>query len=475
MALTNVTSSGGYLLSLRQNSSAVSEPRTQQLIDTDYRKTKNSRIRWLLGNIGTSSFTVDTLTTSHNVEEGDLLIIQKPDQSFGEMIIPVGGTTPTQNASLVPTMISNSLPYGNCFTNVGTAYYAFDYSPDTKTSRLSAAQYVGYQFYGNEPKTVYAVYLKGTRTYSGLDFVIEGSTNGLDYTVLYTGTNQGNDVYAGMTFTLTTTGSYSFYRYRTTDYYVDIQEMRLFGDGVSIDTSSVTAGGTPNRTYSHNDNVNINNVQLVERNRDYSYGDSADRLEVYSQYEDCVWYPSREIVTTYDFKVAGNMMLEQTDDIYDLWLKQGNATMTDNTSPRDSVALSGTFSPVVAADAWKIFDGDDTTESYSVTTGTGGACDFTHTYEFDTPTTCYAIRMTTSNFTQAPAEYKVEASFDGTSYVELLHITQGIAANDLTLTKYFDITKYDAYKFYRVQVLKGNTENDAVTAKQYVFLEEDPS
>jgi hypothetical protein len=167
-------------------------------------------------------------------------------------------------------------------------------------------------------------------------------------------------------------------------------------------------------------------------------------------------------------------MLEQTDEIYDLWLKQGNATHTDNTSPENTVSVEGPNAPT-AAEAYKAFDGDVATNAYSVTTGAGGVVDFSHVYEFDTAKICYAIKMTTGVYTEAPSHYKVFGSFDGTTYTELLDIIQSVAANDLTLTKYFDGALYDAYKFYKIQILNGNTENAPVSPTEYVLLEEDPS
>ena len=467
MPLNNVISSGGYLLSQTSNSSAISEPRTQELIDTDYRRCKNTRVRWYHGNISANSI-ADTLRTSNNVEIGDLLLIRTSDGTIHDFI--VNTTTATQQANLVPTMTSTTLPYGIASGTVDNPYYAFDDSTSTYAN-VGAGEWIQYQFTDN-PKTVYSFFIDRPNSHT-TTFVVEGSTNGLDYTLLTTVTNPP---LGRSTYTVATPGSYSFYRLRwTASNFFYLNSWGLLGDGIEIDTSTITGGETPDLVWAHTNRIRFNETFLVENHKDHVYGESGSRLHVYSQYDECVFYPQREIVVTYDFKVAGNLMLEQTNEVYDLWLVQGNVNHTDNISPANEVQVSGVDAPL-AADAYKIFDGDINTEGYSIATGTGGLVDFTHTYIFDVPTRCYALEMTTSLYTQAPSKYKVEASIDGsTNWIVLLDIQQGVSANDLKLTKYFDGALYDAYKAYRIVVTEGNTDNDLVTAKQYRLMQEDPN
>ena len=72
---------------------------------------------------------------------------------------------------------------------------------------------------------------------------------------------------------------------------------------------------------------------------------------------------------------------------------------------------------------------------------------------------------------EAPKEYTVSGSFDDATYVELLSVSQDVAIDDLSLTKSFDITKYDAYKFYKIHITLGNV-NSNVSFRQYTLLKE---
>lgn len=470
MPLNDVISSGNYLLSQAPDASAISEPRTQQLIDTDYRRCKSTRIRWYHGNIASFSSVADTLITAANVEVGDLLLIRQSDGNIADFIVPA--VSAVQNADLIPTMVSKTLPYGIVTGTDADCLNAFDSNLGTHTY-MNVNDHLTYQFHNNVPHVVHTFYYRSGTQWTTFDFLFQGSTNGLDYTTLLTIYNTGSG--AEHSYTIPSPGAYSYYRMKGLGTQSYIYDIRLYGEGFEIDTSSVTAGSVPNPAWSHTNRVRFNETFLVENNRDYVYGESADRLHVYSQYDDCVFYPQREIVTTYDFKVAGNLMLEQTNQIFDLWLVQANVDHTANTSPANIVSVSGAQAPV-ASDAWKIFDGDVNTEGYNVATGVNGLVDITHTYTFDVPTRCYALEMTTSVFSQAPSKYYVEASMDGTTnWVQLLDVQQGIAADDLTLTKYFDGALYDTYKAYRLTVTEGNTANDFVTAKQYRLLQEDPN
>jgi len=498
MALTDVVSADGYLLAQSSTAQAISEPLTQQLIDTDYRKVKEARVWYYLDDISGATGSADTLITAVPVDQGDTLLIRKYDGTIEQLDVT---TTPavSQSAQVVPAMFSDTLPAGICATSGGggsqEAYRAFDKHPDTWAYLGQTNSWVSYQFKDSTPTKIYGYYIKTRPNYNYLyNCKLQYSDNSLDWFDVPGGATTGDlrtdyangyylellDPADGVT---PLPATHPFFRVWVTQAQSSIyfEHLELIGDGVEIDTSSVTQGEVPTLAYKFNPELYFNEALATEdvARRATEYGLWGNRLRVVSIYPETTFLPKRELVTTFNFKAVGTVMTEITSQIYALKLVQGNDTHTSNTTPTGigQVSMSGTSGGIVQADAYKVYDGDNTTTAYSITTDASGVVDFEHTYQFDNPTIIYGIKMTTGNYKTAPSKYTVSGSNDGTTWTELLNIQQSIAANDLTLTKYFNPDDYAPYTYYKIAVTESNNVDSLqlCEANEYVLLKEDPN
>lgn len=498
MALTDVISSGGYLISQSSDAEAISEPIVQQLIDTDYRKIKEARVHYTLDNISSLSSAVDQLITNTPINIGDELLIKRYDNSIESLIVT--STSPSELASAVPNMLSDTLPAGVCSSSGVDSWYAFDGNENTYIYIGSTNSWIGYQFQDSVPTKIYGYYIKIRSSYPYLyNWKLQYSDNGLDWFDVPGGVVTGDhrtETVNGFYYELLDPNdgvtplpaTHSFFRIWVTQAQSGIyfETLEFATDGILIDTSSVTSGEVPTRAYKAQSELWFNEVQALEDplSRYSLYGRNGTKLYVISMYPETTFFPSREVITTFKFKAIGDAMHEITSQIYKLNLRQGNDTHTSNTTPTGigQVSIAGTSTGIVSADAWKVFDGDTSLDAYSIDTDASGNVDFEHVYEFDNQTFIYGIKMTTKNFKSAPSEYVVEGSFDNITYTELLSVSQGVSANDLTITKSFDPALYADYKYYKIKVSKAN--NLALSgepgyqkceAAEYVLLEEDPN
>lgn len=142
----------------------------------------------------------------------------------------------------VPTMTSNTTPSGLAFgndENANAPYLAFDSVSTTFWGNNSVAAStgntnLGYKF--TSAKKIYLVKITNRSTspsYAIRNFKIQGSTNGTNYTTLYTGAMDSDSVNYSKKYTLSSVGDYTYYRIKIDDgydaQYVRIAEAQFYG------------------------------------------------------------------------------------------------------------------------------------------------------------------------------------------------------------------------------------------------------
>lgn len=470
--LNGATSTGNILLARNNNAVAISKEINQLLIDVDYRSIKNLMVHQLLANIVTrSNISIDSFNTSTPLSAGDEIIIKKADGKYYSLILDSNMITTNIDASnLIPVMISNNSPSGllTPFSGSNSIYLCFTTNKNNTSYSISNdIKTFTYQFENNDPVLIKKIYCK--LEISNSNCTLYGSNNGIDFTSLGT-TNTGKI----LTYSFTHDIAYSYYKFvfsNPSGYQTFVQNIELLGAGYTIDTSSITNGEIPTEVYKCN-KFKFNEIYATE---DISRRHIEDSYSGYSKliarYNDIIFYPARNIVTQVELPVAGNQITEVTAEIYKLDLKIGNEIHTANLTNGNLITVSGT-NTIPLADAYKVFDGDSINDGFREPSGTDGIVDIVHVYEFDIPTTCYGINLVSGLAQEAIAAFKVSGSFNGIDYIELLNETQSIAVDNINLKRYFNINLYDAYKFYKIEVTKGNTENDFVSVKEYQLLTE---
>ncbi len=373
MSLYNVRTSNNYIMAQFGDGVAVSEEIIQELVDNDFIGVKNARVLWKLNNIYSATSAANTLVTSADVVVGSKLIIRLNDGSLHEMI--VSETTPVTNAFQIPTMWDRDKPRGNTTATYDTpgteSWRAFDASLTTFSYHSYAAVgSIEYRFQDSEEFEFTQYYLKGMG-YDTVGFRIEGSINGLDWTQLDT---RAISTPSG-TYDLTENiGSYSRYRVTTngTNDYGYAYSFNLLGDGVSIDTTAITNGETPDQVFLWDDKIYFND-QLATLKLDYpEYGFDGEKLHVYSQYDDVIIPDdasgdgdgSRTITTKVEFSSAGNCITEITSDLWQA------ASATPPFSVSKATAVNNAVTVYFPTD---INTSGDLTVTTSITIDGGGA------------------------------------------------------------------------------------------------------
>jgi hypothetical protein len=294
---------------------------------------------------------------------------------------------------------------------------------------------------------------------------ISGSNNGVNYTTLYTGTNPARSL---VPITLTSTGNYKFYKIVMTGSDSYIWGLNFLGDGVSIDTTSITAGIIPSGVYLMPDlKINNNNLAMVPER--LVFDGVFPTISAVCDYDDITLVPTRTITTDITFKNTYDALTELTGLVYEIELVTGNAVHTANVIPLNQVSIIGN-NALDNSLAYIVFDGDIST-SFSIDTDATGIVDISHIYKFDVPTIIYKLKSDYLLATEAPKKYTVSGSFDGVTYVQLLNISQYVSVDNLSLTKSFDIDKYDAYSYYKISITEGNISSK-VTINNYTLLKE---
>lgn len=318
MALTDM-SSGSTLYALDYKATGVSEDIVQELVDSDFNGLKDPRMYAGLRNIGSYACTADTLKTCEPIEVGEELLIYQGGV-FHPFIVPA--VTPITDAVITPKMESNTLPKGtfseySTSSGYGGRYVTSFPSTSYGVSLDNAADYIEYRFENDELFTVTQYTVKENND----GFILKGSTNGVDWDTVDTraaGTGTGIK-----TLVCASPGAYSRYRiYRNTTNLL-LYSWYLLGDGVEIDTSSITAASIPYYVYRSNIDISTNGVPWVrnrinaevENNPSLVIHDT-DVIEILCQYDDVVLTPTTNLTTTVEINGISSRVYEITSDIW---------------------------------------------------------------------------------------------------------------------------------------------------------------
>jgi len=244
MALTNMVSQSGYLLSIGENAEGISETVTQELVQTDFIALERNRVMWQLPNISSPTSFADNLICS-DVQDGDELLIRTSDNTLHTMI--VSGTTLVDTAMDYAYMRSNTFPAGivSGTNDPGNAWKIMDGSLGSRTYLSWPSSVFTFQLPNNDLKQYNKYFFKAQDNSGGnLRYSIEASTNGVDYTEI----SPTQNIIANGVYSIQSPGMYSYYRIRGYDHSYGYQ-FTLLGDGVQIDTSAITNGETPSNVY----------------------------------------------------------------------------------------------------------------------------------------------------------------------------------------------------------------------------------
>lgn len=266
MALTNMESANGYLIAIKNNATATSEPRSK-IQANDFENLKNISMDSNLYNIQSLLINpeVDTAIIDQGfVETGDELVIVKSDDSIHSII--VGQITETlENLNVVPAMTSTTEPSG-----VASNVEVFDGDNDTYSNAGNTSE-ITYEF--PVPKVCVGVNVK-LSLYELSSFAVTASNDGTTWVTLIADgmPNLPPDSTLGyIPFDFINTDSYKIYKLTTTrtlssgasaqfytiEYLSETQVHR-------IDTTAITAGETVTRCYLPSQTLKINNVDAVE-------------------------------------------------------------------------------------------------------------------------------------------------------------------------------------------------------------------
>lgn len=427
MGLYNTKSLDGYLLALNDDATASSELITQDMLRDHFRNIKNSRAVFNLFNLSILS-TADTLLSYMDLTGKSLTIVN--DNGFDSFI-------PT--SSVLGTTIV-TLPI---LTPPHTTGWLNNYVYECFAPKIITKFYVN--FYVFNTGSIY------------------GSFDGTNYTkILDVPYNHDIDVEIDLSSNI---HAYKYYKFsNNNNFIIRYIEEREFA--YEIDTSSITNGTIPNTVFII-PILKINNYELIRNN--VIYEDSSKLT--YVIYDNLQMYPIRTIELLIELNKNRNKMIEFNYLGYELDLITSNATLTSNILPKDNISVFGSQSAGISA--YNLFDGDVSTNAFSVTTGSDKVFELIYKYTFDTPTTVFSTKIDFELASEAVSSYKVEGSLDDITYVTLLDIVdQAIALDDYIQVKRLDIEKYDAYKYYRISFTKGNTASATVSCKQFYLLGE---
>ncbi len=309
MALYNVSTSGNSLKAIGNPSHATSELVLQDAEDTDFESIRETRVHWKLANISTNQSTADTAVTNVSVSNGDRIFIRK---NSGEIIDTVAAGVSIAESCVVPIMTSNTSPEGVAYSGQsgGDAWKAFNANDSDSVYHGDANIVLQYTFKDNVPVQINNFYLKTDR--NDTNFLVEGSVDGTNWSTISTFNNVDT---RGTVFTIESPGEFSSYRIKNTSASWRVSAWDLLGDGVSIDTTAITAGETPDQVFLYKDSISFNGAVAVEKDIFYEYGNTGLSLYALTLYEDVV-LTGRQIQTRIDFSATGNIASEITGQVY---------------------------------------------------------------------------------------------------------------------------------------------------------------
>jgi len=434
------------IYSLTKDSDIISEPLTQLINENDLRKFKNIQMQMTFNQLQQSS-DVDVLLTSEPIISGDKLYDLDAETSF------VAGTSTPVNT---PDTIKYTLNKDLCNIE-NTAGYDLN---RTSTSGAWITQGKHIIFELPNPVVVNGVYMNNGTVNNTIN--ISASNDGVIYTHLADVSN------ASLSYTdIPNTIAYKFYKLST-----DTKDGYLYNDfyfmceGYSVDISAYSNGtNIPNI-------ITLPSISIIDTKDNTKYelvnnyiNHISEAQLTYMHYDDVTIFPARETTNEIKLGVYDNIINELYYE-YDT-LKTESIIQTDNSTPNTITASSN----ITASNAYKIFDGDDTTVAYSVACDANGVVDVEHIVEFPTPTYIYKFGMVTGVASNAPKHYIFSGSQDNSTYTTILDITQNISVDNLELTKRYDPSKYVAYKYYKITILEGPASAN-VEALQYKLYEE---
>jgi len=262
--------------------------------------------------------------------------------------------------------------------------------------------------------------------------------------------------------TIDITGETLYFMYNEAVSSISNVTSTLNGSVYDVDVSAITAGGTPTAaTIPYI--IKFNNIQATENFVNFNGS------TVYFQYDDVTFDASRTVTPEVNLKIKDMKATEISFRTYliDLILPE---PMTSNTAPANSVTGTNLNDNSLA---YKVFDGVSTGNTLG-TTDASNVCDLIHVYQFDNPTIVYKFGMSTGLATNAPATYTVSGSTDGSTYTELINVTQQVSVDNLSLTKLIDPALQNAYTYYKIEITSGNDVNTDIIVNQYSLYIENP-
>ena len=252
---------------------------TQDASENDFSSVKNLTSSWLLSNtLSTSS--ADNVITNTLIEPDSIIIIS---YNSNYQKLDFSNVTYIEEPIFQP-MTSNTAPEGTAISSQnGTAEYkAFDNDTSTyfEISDASNTGYIGYKFKNNESYKIYQYYLK-TGDNSGTDYslssgwTVEGSVDGTNWATIgdYQGVDNINRAIGGGIFSIQSPGSFEAYRLVV----AASNSPRIYNFNLldsskicSLDTSSITAGGTADGCFISNDKIFFNDYESTKIDIDWN-------------------------------------------------------------------------------------------------------------------------------------------------------------------------------------------------------------
>jgi hypothetical protein len=190
-----------------------------------------------------------------------------------------------------------------------------------------------------------------------------------------------------------------------------------------------------------------------------------DDKQVYLQFEQNTFDASRTIVLDVTLPKIKDSIKEIVFQDKAVQLINPLA-MTSNSEPANSVSDSSN-----SDNAYKIFD-EVSTDNILGTTDDSNALDISVIYEFDEATIVYKIHIIHGIAANAMADFTLSGSYDNSTYDTLLTFSQEVSEDYLLQEKRIDCDTQGAYKYYKLNVTKGNTASADVTLNQLkLFIE----
>jgi hypothetical protein len=269
---------------------AISEPETTvNTWDKAANIFMNVRCSSISSQISGQESSTDLLRTEEKITTSDKLIIYTSGDIKNELDLG----SATINSSIVSDvklnrsdLTSNTDVDYEVETNGGIGSYAYEvydggnnssgfYVDDSDTEKYHKTKFPS-------PITANKLRIRSGNSYSGGRpnlFIVEASNDNVNWTVLYDNPNLIllDDNWTEINFIHVNMTMYSYYRIRSkansAAYAYNVYELEWLGniEIYSVDTSSVTSGEIPERTYVSNETLELNNEVLVEDENNKAY------------------------------------------------------------------------------------------------------------------------------------------------------------------------------------------------------------